>query len=213
LVHDFFENEPKKVAEGRHKMPTKRTQQKYIKNRSITKDGELTKDDYYLFYDPFKEGVGYNLKYRSAFVKNYLGISLPCGNDGFTDIELGRIYRISKLMYSDSNLLARRSNNDITPVSRDEIQLMLGMHRTKFVPFWKKLSEYRILKPIAYPDGTYFCMNPLYYNSTTYLPIEIYLAFQDEIKEHIPTWVAEKYLEMQEKPKEGERNEEVEGQV
>lgn len=190
-------------------MPTKRTQQKYIKNRSITRDGELVNDDCYLFYDPFKEGVGYNFKYRSAFVKNYLGISLPCGENGFTDIELGRIYRISKLMYSDSNLLARRSNNSIVPVSRDEIQLMLGMHRTKFVPFWKKLSEYRILKPITYTDGTYFCMNPLYYNSTTYLPIEIYLAFQDEIKEHIPTWVAEKYLELQEKPKKEEHNDEA----
>jgi hypothetical protein len=177
-------------------MPQKRMHQKYIKNRSITQDGELTKDDYYLIYDPFKEGVGYNFKYRSAFVKNYLGISLPFGENGFTDIELGRIYRISRLMYSDSNLLASRSNNDIVPVSRDEIQLMLKMHRTKFVPFWKKILEYQILKPIKYDSGTFFCMNPLYYNSTTYLPIEIYLAFQDELKDHLPEWVIEKYLNM-----------------
>jgi len=181
-------------------MPQKRMQQKYVKNRSITQDGELTKDDYYLFYDPFKEGIGYNFKYRSAFVKNYLGISLPYGENGFSDLELGRIYRISRLMYSDSNLLARRSNNNIVPITRDEIQLMLKMHRTKFVPFWKKVLEYRILKPIKYQDEYYFCMNPLYYNSTTYMPIHVYLAFQNDIQDHLPKWVVEKYLDMIPKP-------------
>jgi hypothetical protein len=178
-------------------MPTKRVQQKYIKNRSITQNGEVTRDDYYLIYEPFKEGVGYNFKYRSAYVKNYLGISLPYGEQGFTDIELGRIYRISRLMYSDSNLLARRSNNKLVPISRDEIQEKIGMHRTKFVPFWKKVLQYNILKPIQYDDDTYFCMNPLYYNSMTYMPIHIYLAFQQDIQEHIPKWVVEKYLEME----------------
>lgn len=181
-------------------MPTKK---KFIKNvRSITEDGELTQNDYFEFYDPFKDGVGYNFKYRSAFVKSYLGISLPCGEKGFTDIELGRIYRISRLMYSDSNLLARRSNSLIVPVTRDEIQLMLKMHRTKFVPFWKKVLEYRILKSIPLDGEDFFCMNPLYYNSTTYMPIYVYLAFQTDVKSQVPGWVVEKYLDMQ--PKTGD---------
>jgi hypothetical protein len=194
-------------------MPQKRMHQKYVKNRSITQDGEVTRDDYYLIYEPFKEGVGYNFKYRSAFVKNYLGISLPYGKDGFSDLELGRIYRISRLMYSDSNLLARRSNNKIVPVTRDEIQLMLGMHRTKFVPFWKKILDYHILKPIPLDGNLYFCMNPLYYNSTTYLPIHIYTAFQTDIKEHLPEWVIEKYLEIDVPKKKTDENKESEAKV
>jgi hypothetical protein len=188
-------------------MPTKKVQQKFIKNRSITQDGELVKDDYYLIYDPFKEGVGYNFKYRSAYIKSYLGISLPYGENGFSDLELGRIYRISRLMYSDSNLLARRSDSEVVPITRDEIQLMLKMHRTKFVPFWKKVLDYRILKPVFYDERTFFCMNPLYYNSTTYMPVHIYLAFQKDIQEHIPKWVIEKYLEMKNPPNKAENKE------
>jgi hypothetical protein len=189
-------------------MPSKKMRQKYIKNnRSLTSDGEIVRDDYYLIYEPFKEGTGYNFKYRSAFIKSYLGISLPYGEKGFSDLELGRIYRISRLMYSDSNLLARRSNNKIVPITRDEIQLMLKMHRTKFVPFWKKVLDYHILKSIPLDGDSFFCMNPLYYNSTTYMPVHIYLAFQKDIESHIPQWVIEKYLELQVKPEKEEKKE------
>ena len=187
--------------------------QKYFKNRSVSQDGELLDESSFLLYYPFKEGVGYNFKYRSTFVKNYLGISLPCdpkGKTGFTDLELGRVYRISRLMYSDSNLLARRTNNHLVPISRNEIQIMLGMHRTKFVPFWKKISQYSILKPLEYDNDTYFCMNPLYYNSTTYLPIHIFLAFQKDLKEHLPDWAIEKYLEIENPKKKTDENKESE---
>lgn len=176
-----------------YKMP------QYYKSLSISEDGEVKKKYIKTFYEPFKNGVGYNFKYRSAYIKSYLGISLPYadkGAEGFTEIELGRIYRISKLMYSDSNLLAKRVNNIISPIERDTIQEMLKMHRTKFVPFWKKLIALRILKPLQYESHTYFCMNPLYYNSTTYMPKHIFLAFQSDIQAHIPKWVIDKYLDM-----------------
>jgi hypothetical protein len=189
--------------------------QKYYKNRSITQDGELVRDDSYVVYSPFKEGVGYNFKYRSSFTKSYIGISIPYdskGIQGFTDLELGRIYRISRLMYSDSNLLARRSNNQIVPIVREEIQSLLKMHRTKFVPFWKKVIKFKVLKDIQYDGSAYFCMNPIYFNSTVYMPLHVYLAFQEDIKGHIPEWVIEKYLELQPKPKEKKEGEEEVGE-
>jgi hypothetical protein len=173
---------------------------KYYKKKSITKDGEVIEESTFEFYIPFREGVGYNLKYQSSYVKNYLSVGLPFveeGKEGFTEIELGRIYRISRMMYSNSNLLAKRSNNQIVPITRDEIQDMLKMHRTKFVPFWKKILSFRILKPLKYDIGTFFCMNPLYYNSTVYLPLEIFLAFQSDLQAHIPKWAVDKYKSME----------------
>jgi hypothetical protein len=164
----------------------------YFKKSSITTDGEVVSETTRKHYNPFKEGLGYNFKYKSIFVKSYLGISLP---DIFKDIELGRIYRISKMMYSDSNLLARRSDNKIVPLTRDDIQNKLGMHRTKFVPFWNKLVDNKIIKAVML-DNEYFCMNPLYYNSTTYLPLYLFITFQDELKDQLPEWVIEKYLAM-----------------
>jgi hypothetical protein len=181
--------------------------QKYYKTRSVTKDGEVVTENVYGLYSPFKEKVGYNLKYQSTFAKSYLGVSLP---ECFKDIELGRIYRISKMAYSDKNLLARRSNNKIVPITRDEIKEKLGMHRTKFVPFWKKLIDNNILKPIIFDDVVFFCLNPLYYNSTTYLPLYVFMAFQRELSDHLPPWAIEKYLEMgdENKIKKGENKDE-----
>jgi hypothetical protein len=193
-------------------MSRRKTEQTYIKRQSISADGETYRDEAYLYYEPFKEGVGYNFKYRSAYVKSYLGVSLPYdqkGKNGFTDIELGRIYRISRLMYSNSNLLAKRSNNLIVPYTRDDIQLLLKMHRTKFVPFWKKITEKRLLKQLKYDGQEFYCMNPLYFNSMTYIPLHVYMAFQSDIQEHVPKWVIEKYLEMQPKPKEEKKKSEA----
>ena len=172
--------------------------QKYIKTRSITRNGEIIEESARLLYSPFKEKVGYNLKYKSTFSKSYLEIPLP---EEFSDMELGRTYRISRMAYSDSNLIARRVNNEIIPISRDEIQSALKMHRTKFVPFWKKIIDAKILKPIYLELTLYFCLNPLYYNYTTYMPLYVYLAFQKELKEHVPEWAIEKYLEMSEENK------------
>ena len=191
--------------------------QKYFKSQSITVDGELTKRRIMKLYSPFREGVGYNFKYKSTYIKSYLGISLPLEKkeydkkrrlvsktEGFNDLELGRLYRISKMMYSNGNLLARRADVNIVPITRDEIQNELNMHRTKFVPFWKKLFDYKIIKPVPLDGIEFFCMNPLYYNTTTYMPLYLFLAFQKELQDHIPKWVIEKYLGMVPKPKESE---------
>jgi hypothetical protein len=188
--------------------------QKYYKRQSITEDGEETKYKLLHLYSPFREGVGYNFKYKSTHIKSYLGVSLPLEKkeydsngkvvsktEGFNDLELGRLYRVSKMMYSNSNLLARRVDLSIIPLTRDEVQKALVMHRTKFVPFWKKLFALKIMKIVPLDGRDYFCMNPLYYNTTTYMPLYLFLAFQKELQDHVPRWAIEKYLKMENPPK------------
>lgn len=168
---------------------------KYLKKTSITENGEIIEEKVVSFYSPFKEGRGYNFKYKSINIKSYLDIALP---DCFTDSEVGKIYRLSRLIYSDSNLLARRSNNEIKPLSKQDLQEIVGLHRTKFNPFWNKVIENKIMKSIQIDGNDFFCFNPLYFNSTTYLPVYLYIAFQDELTKYLPGWVVNKYLDMQE---------------
>ena len=172
--------------------------EKYYVRESITKDGEPVKKRVLKLYSPFKEGVGYNFKYKSTSIKSYLGVTLPVGKGGLNDLELGRTYRISKMVYSDTNLLARRTETSIEPITRDELQESINLHRTNFVPFWKKLFDLKLIKTTNLYDKTFFCINPLYFNSTTYIPLYLYMAFQKELEEHIPKWVIKKYLDMQE---------------
>lgn len=176
---------------------------KYIKKIIVDEDGEIVDEKVLSFYNPFKEGRGYNFKYKSIYIKSYLDIPLP---KEFTDTEVGKIYRLSRYIYSDSNLLAKRSNSNIKPLTKEEIQEIIGLHRTKFNPFMKKLFRHKVIKIISLNNEDYYCFNPLYFNSTTYLPIYLYIAFQEELKDHLPQWVINKYLDMQEVQDEKKQN-------
>lgn len=168
----------------------------YYKKMSVTQDGEIVGEKVVELYNPFREGKGYNFKYKSTNTKSYLEIPLPVV---FTDTEIGKIYRLSRCIYSDSNLLAKRSNNEIKPLSKLDIQKIVKLHRTKFNPFWNKVLENSIIKEIALDKNTFFCFNPIYFNSTTYLPPYLYIAFQEELNDHLPDWVIDKYLELNER--------------
>lgn len=165
---------------------------------TVDETGEIVGEKSVTFFHPFQDGRGYRFRYKSTTIKSYLDSELP---ECFTDIECGRIYRLSKRIYSDSNLLAKRKENEIYPLSRHDVQELTGMHRNKFNPFWKKILENKVIKPVILGGAEYFCFNPLYYNTTTYLPLYIYTAFQDELKEMLPEWVIQRYLDMKEKEK------------
>jgi hypothetical protein len=168
----------------------------FKQERTITADGEpVGETKIKKFYSPFKDGRGYNFKYKSAVIKSYLGIELP---KDFTDNECGKVYRLSKHIYSESNLLAKRVNSEISPLTKDDIVLIVGIHRTHFGKFWNKMLRNRIIKPITLNGDTYYCFNPLYFNSTTYMPLYLFIAFQPELKRHLPEWVVKKYLDMKE---------------
>lgn len=179
----------------------------FKQERVITSDGEpVGEPKIRKFYSPFQDGRGYNFKYKSAAIKSYLSIELPkC----FTDNECGKMYRLSKRIYSDSNLLAKRVNNDIAPMTKQDIIGIVGVHRANFAPFWNKMLRNKIIKPVMLGGAEYFCFNPLYYNSTQYMPLYLYIAFQEELKAHLPEWVIKKYLDMQEGENEKEEGKSV----
>ena len=150
----------------------------FKQERVITSDGEAIGDPKLRkFYNPFQDGRGYNFKYKSAVIKSYLGIELP---ECFTDNECGKMYRLSKHIYSDSNLLAKRVNNTIMPLSKQDVIEVVGVHRANFSPFWNKMLDNKIIKPIVINGCEYFCFNPLYYNTTHYIPLYLFIAFQEE---------------------------------
>ena len=166
----------------------------YKKEQVITKDGELIESRLKNYYRPFQDDRGYNFKYKSTFVKSYAEIELPFA---FTDNECGKLYRLSKRIYSASNLLARRTMNRIVPMTLKEINDCVGVHRVNFKKFWDKVLEYRVVKVVVIGKEEFYCFNPLYFNSTRYMPLYVYQAFKEELRNHIPDWVAVKYKEME----------------
>jgi len=174
----------------------------FYKRQSITEDGEIVKESVKKLYNPFKEGKGYNFRYKSLNVRSYLDIPLP---ECFTDSEVGKIYRLTRYIYSSSNMLAYRSGGRVYPFTKEDIRKIIVLHRNNFNPFWNKVLANKVIKPIVIDGMEYFCFNPLYFNSTQYMPLYLFIAFQDELREHLPEWVIEKYLDMQEEVKQEDK--------
>jgi hypothetical protein len=176
---------------------------KQVKN--ISEDGEVLDEKIKSYYLPFKDKKGYNYKYKSHQVKYYVETPLPKikNKDGklkeVDDRMLGRIFRISRCMQKESNLFVKVVRGTFQPMTRDDFQCLLKMHRTKFVPFWKTLLDSNIIRETTVYEKEYYCMNPLYFNSTMYLPLHLFITFQDEItralKKDVKEWVVKRYLD------------------
>jgi hypothetical protein len=174
----------------------------YIKQRTITSDGEIIGEQLKRYYNPFKEKRGYNYRYKSTVLKSYFDMPLP---DKFTAAETGRLTWLSKHIYSSSNLLAKRRANTIVPLDREELRNIMQLGRSGFSTLINKTLKHGILKIIKLDNEEYFCFNPIYYNSTKYIPLYLFLAFQKELRGHLPDWVIQKYLDWAEdKPQEKE---------
>lgn len=155
-------------------------------------------------YNPFDPEKGYNFKYKSLSIKSYLDIPLP---DKFTDSELGKIFRLSRSIYADSNMLGKRTNSYIKPLSQDEIIEIFGLKDRQGRSLLKKMIENKVIKKIEFTEQgkryVHFYFNPIYFFSGKYINLNLYLIFQNELNHHLPKWVIEKYLDLKEKKEAG----------
>jgi acyl-homoserine lactone acylase PvdQ len=76
---------------------------KKIEEKLINDYGEVVNENSSIVYkySPFKEGKGYNLKYKSSRIASYLEIPFP---KELSHTDIGRLTLISRNIHSDSNL-------------------------------------------------------------------------------------------------------------
>lgn len=153
-------------------------------------------------YNPFDPDKGYNFKYKSIAIKTYLDIPLP---DVFSDSDLGKLLRLSKLIYANSNMLGRRVNTYIKPLTQDAIINVLGLKDRQGRAFIKKVIDNNVIRKLEFTEQgktfAQFYFNPIYFFSGTYLNLNLFLLFQDELNKHLPPWVIAKFLEQEEAKK------------
>ena len=149
-------------------------------------------------YNPFDPERGYNFKYKSLSIKSYLDIPLP---KEFSDSEIGKIFRLSRHIYASSNMLGKRSNSYVTPLNQADIMKIFGLKDRQGRALMKKVIGLKVIKKIE--DSGNHCsqyyFNPIYFFSATYINLNLYLHFQDELNKHLPKDVITKYLDQAEK--------------
>lgn len=162
--------------------------------------GEILDEKIKGLYNPFNPEKGYNYKYKSRTIKHYLDTPLP---DCFSDAEVGKIFRLSRHIYGDSNMLGRRVKSYVVPYKQEDIIKIFGLKDRQGRALLKKMTENRILKKVEFAEQgktfVQFYFNPIYFFSGTYLNLNLFLIFQDEMNGHIPDNVILKFLEQAEK--------------
>jgi hypothetical protein len=134
---------------------------------------------------------GYLFWNRKGNVKTFLDCRLP---KEFTWTERGRIEELKHYILKDNQFLVYRSGNTIKPLGIKEMMRILGMTERQCRALIRKLKTFNIIKEVRVETLTYFVFNPIYGFKGKRLSLNVYLFFQEELKQILPKWVVEKFV-------------------
>lgn len=153
----------------------------------------------------FDDERGYLFWNRKTFAKMFDDIEFP---DCLSDSEIGKLTKLSKAMYSNTNMIAYRGNGGIKPHNIRTISKLLNLseHRTKiFINKMIKIgiigkAKYEVEDAVSYQ----YYLNPIYFASGNRIALNLYLIFKNQLDDILPNWVKMKYSEIEnQKIKEG----------
>ena len=139
----------------------------------------------------FPENKGYRFKYKSACV--VCGKDLP---EALNACDVGKVCKLIRLINPRTNMLSYRTKWGHTPYTAKHMAEIIGVCRSKFHVFMKKLKECGVMKYVKYTDGeSYYSVNPIYFNATQYIPLHLYLTWKDDLDKDFPPEAIEFYID------------------
>lgn len=135
---------------------------------------------------------GYLFWNRKANIKTFIEVPLPAE---LTWAEKGRIHELKHYILKDNQFLVYRSGNTIKPITTAEMGKILGMSERQCRSLVKKMKDLKIIKEISFDGFIYFVFNPMYGFKEKRLSLNVYLFFQDELRQILPEWVIKKFSE------------------
>jgi hypothetical protein len=154
-------------------------------------NGEIYRKNSYVDMQ-FDEEDGYLFWRQKACVKMFIDQPLP---DVFSFSDRGRISEMRHYMLRNNQFLAYKSGNYIKPIGIPELCKIFELGNKKCRTFVRKLKDNAILKEVKFAGLTYFVVNPIYFLKAKRIDLTLYLWFQEELKEVMPIWVINKFLE------------------
>lgn len=144
-------------------------------------------------FDPEK---GYLFRNQAGGFSQFYDIPFP---DSMTDVEIGRMTRLAKKMWGNTNMLGYRGNGGIKPYDIEGISKVIGLQQRQAYNFLNKMVSLGIIAKVkieskGQTDYQYY-VNPLYYNSSNRIPLNLYLLFRKQLDPYIPSWARRLYIE------------------
>lgn len=168
-----------------------------IKRTTIIDDqtGEIVSGKDKAFAPAFDEEKGYLFWARKSFSKSYHEVDFP---DEMNDLEIGRMARLAKKIFSNTNMLGYRGNGGIKPYDICMIATILKLKPRQARSYIDKMIRLGIMAKVVVETENrkevQFYVNPIYFFSSNRIPLGLYLLFRHQLDEVLPTWVKQKYM-------------------
>jgi len=170
---------------------------KFVKSVNVIKKdtGEVVAFYEKEFCPRYSPSKGYCLWPRAYYTKQFTSVKFP---DELTMKERGMLATLSKEVFADTNMLGRWSRGSVRPLTVEEIGEITGLKKSQTYVFLKKLIRLNILRRVKVEIGdrrveTQFYLNPLYYSSSNYISLNLYLVWKDQLDPLLPGWVKEEF--------------------
>ena len=172
-----------------------------IKNESIinSETGEVRhKKTEVVRFSLFNEEKGYFLFLNRSQVRTFPHVDWP---PGITKLDRANLFELSRHIYSNTNMLAYRVNrNALRPMGEEQMSQVVELCEQRFRKWLTRMTRAGMIAKINVEiEGTtttQYYMNPLYFFSDKYLPLNLYTLFQTQLDRHIPDWAKRRYSDM-----------------
>lgn len=151
--------------------------------------GEYVEKKYQLA-DTYNE-KGYIFRKKSEIIKSFFDKPFP---KELSYKDKGKLHDISYLVSKDQ-LLGYRSNNEIKPYTQKQLCEYLNDSESTFKRLFKKAKELNIIRKVKIDGVKWYIYNPIYKFVGKRINITTYIAFEDVLKEELPEWVINRFLE------------------
>lgn len=160
--------------------------------RHTNEHGEIISEKVFTYKAPFEDDEGYLFWNKKNFTKSFNDVEYP---SELTDSELGKLTRLTKKVYSDTNMIAYRGNGGrIKPYTDEKISELLGLQLRQGKRFLNKMVKLGIICKYNNRGITEYYFNPLYYFSNKRISLDLYLKCKEQLDKVLDDWVIRRYM-------------------
>jgi hypothetical protein len=146
--------------------------------------------------DLFDTSKGYLLDFHQGGVRMFYDVNYP---DEMTFAERGRLATLAKKIWSNTNMLAYRGNGGVKPMTVEQIGEVIQLKPYQTRAFLRKMVRLGVMAKatieVSGQKETQWYISPLYFFSSKYLPLNLYLLFRKQLDGVLPEWVKQKFSE------------------
>jgi len=161
-----------------------------VNEKTGEKYGETIKQ----FAPTFDEEKGYLFWPRKSFSKSFHDVDFP---GEMNDLEIGRMARLAKRIWSNTNMLGYRGNGGVKPLTIEMMGDILNMKPRQAYRFIEKMIRLGVIGLVKIETEkrkeTQYYVNPIYFCSNNRIPLSLYLLFREQLDRVFPEWVKNEY--------------------